>query len=66
MVVDSSAPRGSWNLGRIIEVKPDSRGLMRTVKIITKTGVFERPITKLCLLLEGAEKMTTKSSARDK
>ena len=41
MVVDSSAPRGSWNLGRIIEVKPDSRGLMRTVKIITKTGVFE-------------------------
>ena len=64
MVVDSTAPRGSWNLGRIIEVQPDSRGLVRTVKIITKTGVFVRPVTKLCLLLEGAEKMTKVTSQR--
>lgn len=45
-------------LGRIEDVLPDSKGLVRTVKIKTKTGVYERPVTKLCLLLEGAEKMT--------
>lgn len=52
MVVDSTAPRGSWVLGRVEEVLPDSKGLVRTVKIRTKTGVYERPVTKLCMLLE--------------
>ena len=55
MVVDNTAPRGSWSLGRIKDVLPDSKGLVRTVKVSTMTGVFERPVTKLCLLLEGAE-----------
>lgn len=55
LVVDSSAPRGSWPIGRITEVLPDSKGLIRTVKLKTKTGFMERPITKLCLLLEDAE-----------
>lgn len=54
MVVDSTAPRGSWVLGRIEGVLPDSKGLVRTVQIRTKTGVYERPVTKLCLLLESA------------
>lgn len=57
LVVDSTVPRGSWSLGRIEDVLPDSNGLVRTMKIRTKTGVLERPVTKLCLLLEGTEKM---------
>ncbi|KAM4533987.1 uncharacterized protein steap2 isoform 2-T3 [Odontesthes bonariensis] len=52
MIVDPTSPRSSWPLARILETKPDSEGLVRSVKLKTKTGVLERPITKLCLLLE--------------
>lgn len=52
MIVNSTAPRGSWILGRVMETMPDAKGLVRSVKIKTKTGVLERPITKVCLLLE--------------
>lgn len=55
LVVDSTAPRGSWPLGRRLEVQPDLKGLTRTVTLKTKTGVLVRPVTKLCLLLEGSE-----------
>lgn len=52
LVVDPTAPRGSWPLGRVMETKPDGRGLVRSVKLRTKTSVIERPITKLCCILE--------------
>lgn len=52
LVVDPSAPRGSWILGRVLEVRADSKGLVRAVKVKTRTYVLERPITKICLLLE--------------
>lgn len=52
MVMDSSAPRGSWILGRITETFPDKRGLVRVVRLRTKTSIIERPVTKLCLLNE--------------
>lgn len=54
-VVDPTAPRGSWILGRIAEVIHDHNGLVRTVKVKTQTSILERPITKICLLLENAE-----------
>ena len=50
LVIDASSPRNSWLIGRIIQVYPDSKGLIRRVQVKTKTGTFERPITKLCLL----------------
>lgn len=31
LVVDSTAPQGSWLIGRIMETKPDAQGLVRTV-----------------------------------
>lgn len=55
LVVDSTAPRGSWPLGTVLETKPDARGLVRSVKLKTKTSVLERPITKLCQILESEE-----------
>lgn len=55
LIVDSSAPRGSWPLGKVVEVHPDEKGLVRVVKLKTKTGILERPITKICLLLENTE-----------
>lgn len=41
LVVDSTAPRGSWILGRIEEVMPDRNGLVRTVKVKTQTNILE-------------------------
>ncbi|KAL0150491.1 hypothetical protein M9458_054308 [Cirrhinus mrigala] len=52
VIVNPTSPRSSWPLARILETKPDSGGLVRSVKLKTKTGILERPITKLCLLLE--------------
>lgn len=58
LVVEPKAPRGSWVLGRISEVLPDQKSLVRIVKIKTQNGILVRPITKLCLLLEGDEDET--------
>lgn len=52
VVADSTAPRGSWLMGRILETKPDACGLVRTVRLKTKSNILERPITKICLLQE--------------
>lgn len=52
VVVDSTAPRGSWLMGRILETKADAQGLVRTVRLQTKTNILERPITKICLIKE--------------
>lgn len=55
MVADSTAPRGSWMLGRVLETLPDKRGLVRVVRLKTRTNIIERPITKICLLNEAKE-----------
>ena len=36
LVVDPSAPRGSWPLGRVQAVFPDKKGLVRSVEVKTK------------------------------
>lgn len=50
VIMDSSAPRGSWPLGKVLEVFPSKHGLVRSVRLQTKTNIMERPVTKLCLL----------------
>ena len=50
LLVDDSAPRGHWSLGRVLEVYPGPDGMVRTVKVKTKASVYIRPIQKLCLL----------------
>ncbi len=50
VVANSTAPRGSWLLGRILKTFPDKKGLVRSVSLQTKTSVIERPVTKICLL----------------
>ncbi|XP_013859164.1 uncharacterized protein LOC106514442 [Austrofundulus limnaeus] len=52
VVVDHTAPRGSWILGRITNTYPDKNGLVRAVQLRTKTGLLERPISKIFLLQE--------------
>lgn len=54
IIVDDTAPRNSWIVGRITETVPDQRGLVRQVKIKTRTSTLCRPVTKICLLQESA------------
>ncbi|XP_053274597.1 uncharacterized protein LOC128436773 [Pleuronectes platessa] len=55
IIVDDSAPRNSWLTGRIVETIMDKKGLVRQLRIKSKTGFLTRPITKVCLLLEAAD-----------
>ena len=61
LVTDHQLPRNHWPLGRVVEVLPDDRGLVRVARIRmakyrngtnTEIGsvVVERPIVKLILL----------------
>lgn len=52
LIVDATAPRGSWVMGRVLQTFQDGNGLVRSVKIKTQTSILERPITKVCLLVE--------------
>ena len=54
LIVDDTAPRNSWILGKIIEAVPDQYGLVCQIRIKTKTSTLDRPITKICLLQESA------------
>ncbi|XP_041372870.1 uncharacterized protein LOC121386137 [Gigantopelta aegis] len=51
LIIDTT-PRNSWALGRVLEVVKDKKGLVRVVKLKTKSSTLTRPITKLCLLVE--------------
>jgi hypothetical protein len=51
LVMDNS-PRNSWTLGRVLNTIPDQKGLVRVVNIKTPTSILQRPIHKLCLVLE--------------
>ena len=50
--MDPSAPRGSCFLGKLLEIFPDAKGMVRSLKLQTKNSVIERPVTKLCLVQE--------------
>lgn len=52
MIADATAPRGSWMMGWVLSTKSDSKGLVHSVCLQTKTSVLERPVTKICPLLE--------------
>ena len=52
LIVDPAAPRNSWPLGRVVKTLPGPKGLVRSVLVKTKASVIQRPISKLCLLLE--------------
>ncbi len=52
VIMDPTAPRGSWSLGKITQTYPDKKGFVRSVQLKTKTGLLDRPVSKICLLLE--------------
>ncbi len=64
VIIKEDTPRNQWHLGRVVETKKESDGLVRRVKVLvgertsvkqdrpTKPRIIERPIQKLVLLLE--------------
>ena len=52
LVSAENSPRNSWPLGRVVEVFADKKGLVRRTRVKVKGAVLERPIDKLCSLIE--------------
>jgi Pao retrotransposon peptidase/Family of unknown function (DUF5641)/Protein of unknown function (DUF1759)/Putative peptidase (DUF1758)/Integrase zinc binding domain len=50
LLKDDNVPPTQWNLGRIVELHPGVDGLVRVVTVKTKTGLFKRPVVKVCIL----------------
>ena len=50
IVQTSSAIRGTWNVGRVVSVYPGEDGKVRNVKVRTRTGEYQRPITKIAVI----------------
>ena len=51
LIVENSS-RNSWSLGRIIDVKHDKNGFARIASVKTQTTTLDRPIHKLCMIME--------------
>ena len=41
-----------WPLARVVKIHPGRDGLVRVATVMTKTGLYTRPVTKLALLME--------------
>ena len=52
VLIMDNTPRNAWTLGRVLSTIPDNKGLVRVVTIKTATSTLQRPIHKLCLVLE--------------
>ena len=51
LVLDDKTPRNFWPLGRVLEVYTNRNdGLVRSVKLKTRTSELTRPVTKIVLL----------------
>ena len=61
LVASETSHRNSWPLGRILEVFPEKRGLVGP-KVRTKSSVYERPVDKLCLLVDQEDTNRTRDT----
>ena len=50
MVQDDDVIRNEWPLGRILEIKPGNDGVVRVVKVRTKSGTYVRSVSKILKL----------------
>lgn len=51
VLIDSKIPRASWKMGIVENVFPGKDNLVRSVQVKTGSGSYQRPISKLSLLL---------------
>ncbi|XP_048003104.1 uncharacterized protein LOC125239532 [Leguminivora glycinivorella] len=48
LVINEQTSPMKWPLGRIVETHPGSDGICRVVSVRTATGLYKRPVVKLC------------------
>ena len=51
-IIEDSDKRGQYVLGRVVDVRTGSDGVVRSASIQTKDGIYTRPAVKLALVLE--------------
>jgi transposase InsO family protein len=52
VLVTDNSPRNVWPMARVTEIHHDYKGLVRVVTLKTKSTTLQRPVDKLCILLE--------------
>lgn len=50
ILADDQMPRNQWPKGRVTAVYPGSDGRIRVAEVQTQTGLYRRPVTRLCRL----------------
>ena len=50
LLVDKDAPRGQWQMGKVVEAFSSRDGLVRKVLVKTRTSTYVRPVDKLVLV----------------
>lgn len=50
LIKDERLPPTKWALARVVQVQPGKDNLVRRATVKTATGLFDRPIVKLCVL----------------
>ena len=56
LIKDESTPRNEWPMGVVTDVEPDTKGLVRGVKLRTRNTELRRPVNKLVLILAADER----------
>ena len=52
VLIADNTPRNVWPMAKVTEVHHDKKGLVRVVTLKTKSSTLQRPVDKLCMLLE--------------
>ena len=55
LVVNDTALRGKWLLGRIVKIYPSKDDIVRSVRVKIGNGEYDRPVAKLCPLKLAAD-----------
>ena len=55
LIKDESTSRNEWSMGVVTDVEPDTKGLVRSVKLRTRKTEIRRPVNKLVLILAADE-----------
>lgn len=50
LIKDDGLPPSKWCIGRITETHPGPDNIVRLVSIKNRSGVFKRPVVKICVL----------------
>ena len=65
LIKDESTPRNEWPMGVVTDVEPDTKGLVRSVKLRTRKTELRRPVHKLVLILAADERKDHNEDSKD-